>query len=487
MATIATKTQQTEAYSGNMMDLNLKKLSEQVIVITGASSGIGLATARMAAEKGAKVVAAARGTEALRQLVDELKSQGHQAAWVEADVGKEEDVNRIAETAIREFGRFDTWVNNAAVTIFGEAMDVTIEDMRQMFETNFWSVVYGSRAAVKHFKQRGVPGALINVGSYFGNRGVVLQSTYSSTKFALHGWTESLRMELEKAKIPVAVTLIHPGRVDTPYNEHAVSYLEKQPSHVGMVYKPEAVADAILYAAAHPKRDMYVGFQSKFFTLMGQLAPRFTDKFMESTMYRTQTADRPSQPKDDNALYQAGSGMKERGSNIGWKRNRSIYVQLTKRPILSLAVAGVGVAALMMARSNKQPTEEFGANPYPYKPVDTGMDTNRYPDTFRETGYQPQAYQTSTYQPETYQPSTYQPPTPSPVSNPAPDQEESVIISRAAVDHPHNEFAIDLTDTLVPPETAVIDANSAIMPEESMDTRRDRPDLSDPNDRMVIR
>ncbi len=120
----------------------------------------------------------------------------------ESGYRKEEDVNRIAETAISTFGRFDTWVNNAAVSIFGHAMDVTVDDMKRMFDTNFWGPVYGTRATVKHYTSRGVPGALINVGSLFGDRGTVIQSAYASAKFALHGWTESIRMELEKNRHP---------------------------------------------------------------------------------------------------------------------------------------------------------------------------------------------------------------------------------------------------------------------------------------------
>lgn len=198
--------------------MNLKKLENQVIVITGASSGIGLVTARMAASKGAKVVVAARNEDALKKLVEEFRDQGYSAIYVKADVGREEDISR-------------------------------------MFDTNFWSVVYGTKAAVKHFKDRGVPGALINVGSIFGDRGTVIQSTYAAAKFAVHGWTESVRMELKREKAPVSVTLIHPGRIDTPYNEHARSYLDKQPTHRGMIYPPEAVAEAILYSAENPKRD----------------------------------------------------------------------------------------------------------------------------------------------------------------------------------------------------------------------------------------
>lgn len=280
-----TNTEQIEKQQNPKTKLKLKKVKDQVIVITGATSGIGLVTARMAAEKGAKVVAAARNEEALQELVDEVKKKGHEAIYVKADVGKEEDVNRIAETAISTFGQFDTWVNNAAVSVFGHAMDVTTEDMKRVFDTNFWGPVYGTRAAVKHFTSRGGPGALINVGSLFGDRGTVIQSTYASAKFALHGWTESIRMELEKEQAPVSVTLIHPGRIDTPYNEHARSYLDKQPAHYrSMIYPPEAAAEAILFAAEHPKRDMYIGSQAKAIAMLGALFPRLTDRLMEKIM-----------------------------------------------------------------------------------------------------------------------------------------------------------------------------------------------------------
>ncbi|OEC78731.1 MULTISPECIES: SDR family oxidoreductase [Bacillus] len=343
-----TNTEQLEQQSPKKK-LKLKKVKDQVIVITGATSGIGLVTARMAAEKGAKVVAAARNEDALQELVDEVKKKGHEAIYVKADVGKEEDVNRIAETAISTFGRFDTWVNNAAVSVFGHAMDVTTEDMKRVFDTNFWGPVYGTRAAVKHFTSRGGPGALINVGSLFGDRGTVIQSTYASAKFALHGWTESIRMELEKEQVPVSVTLIHPGRIDTPYNEHARSYLDKQPAHYrSMIYPPEAAAEAILFAAEHPKRDMYIGSQAKAIAMLGALFPRLTDRLMEKIMYYSQHAERPSKPREESALYHAGYGMHDRGTNKGWLRSRSYYAKATKRPAVTAAVA-VGLACVWAA------------------------------------------------------------------------------------------------------------------------------------------
>src|SRR5699024_6718828 len=334
--------------------LRLKSLQEQVIVITGASSGIGLATARMAAAKGANIVAAARNEDALQQLTDELQQKGTNAVYVKADVGLEEDVIKIAKTAIQTFGRFDTWVNNAGITIYGHAMDVTIEDMKKMFATTIWGVVYGSRVAVKHFKEQGSPGALINVGSLFDDRGTVLQSTYAAAKFAVHGWTENIRMELDKEKAPISVTLIHPGRNDTPYNEHGKSYLNLQPAHRGMLYPPQAVAEAILHAAEYPKRDMYVGSQAKLVQLLGTLFPRTADYLMKIIMYPTQHANRPSKPQEENALYEAGYGLKERGTNIGWKRKGSMYVKMSKNPIMSIVALGsVGFAVWAMTRKKK--------------------------------------------------------------------------------------------------------------------------------------
>ncbi len=254
--------------------------------------------------------------------------------------------------AIAEFGSFDTWVNNAGISIFGRCEEVSIPDMKRMFDTDFWGVVYGSRAAVKHFRQRGSSGALINVGSFLGDRAVAVQSTYSAAKHAVHGWTDALRMELEEEKAPVSVTLIHPGRIDTPYNEHARSYMPKQPAHRGMIYPPEAVAEAILYAAEHPKRDMFVGFQAKFLAVLGALSPRLTDKLMEIWAFPSQQSDRPSRDREDNALYRAGYGMHERGTHQGWIRSGSLYVKAEKHPVLTtMAVASLGVTILLLGAS----------------------------------------------------------------------------------------------------------------------------------------
>ncbi|WP_202910414.1 SDR family oxidoreductase [Hymenobacter sediminis] len=362
----------------NSLNLKLKPLHQQTIVITGASSGIGLVTARMAARKGARVVLAARNADAIRQLAEEINSQGGHALAVPTDVGNEEDMARLAAAATAEFGGFDTWVNNAGVSIFGHCDEVSIPDMKRMFDTNYWGVVYGSRLAVQHYKRRHEPGALINIGSFFGDRATPVQSTYCASKHALHGWTNALRMELEVEKAPVSVTLIHPGRIDTPYNEHAQSYFEHQVAHRGMVYPPEAVADAILFAAAHPRRDMYVGFQAKALTLAGHLAPRIMDKVMEALIYPTQIdPKRPSRNSETSALHQAGYGLQERGSHEGWFRSGSLYVQAEKHPLLAAAaVAGLGTAAWMLTkRRNGHGTSQATAAEAAPTPVEPAVST----------------------------------------------------------------------------------------------------------------
>ncbi|MDE1548344.1 SDR family oxidoreductase [Jeotgalibaca caeni] len=332
----------------NFKDITLKKVNYQTMVLTGATSGIGLVTARMAAAKGTKLVLVARNEEALKQLTEEITAKGTQAVYVKADVSKEEDIQKIVETAIRTFGGFDTWVNNASVTIYGHITDIPVEDMRQLFEINYWGVVYGSLAAVHHFKEKGSPGALINVGSVIGNRGTPIQSVYSSSKFAVHSFTDGLRMELEKEQVPISVSQIHPAKINTPYTDHATSYIDHHPSHQAMMYPPESVAEAILFAAEKPVRDMYVGTHSKVMALLGTLAPRFTDRYMEKLFY-PELYDPHRVAKEPSAgnLYESKTDLSERGSNIGWERKTSWMVKAKKYPTLTkAAVLGVGLAAL---------------------------------------------------------------------------------------------------------------------------------------------
>jgi len=325
------------------MNVQLKKLSDQVIVITGASSGIGLATARMAARARARLVLAARNDAALAQLVEEIRQAGGQAVHVETDVGSEADVRRVADEAIRAFGGFDTWVNNAGASVYGRALEVPIDDMRRVFETNVWGVIYGSRVACEHLRQRG--GALINIGSEVSDKAAPLQGIYSASKHAVKGWTDALRMELEDEGAPISVTLIKPGPIDTPYTEHAKNYLADQPKHAPPVYAPESVAEAILHAATTPVRDLFVGSGAKLVSSMSKWAPRLTDKVVGKMLISGTHSGRPRRGRE--ALHQPGEGLRERGDYPGMVRN-SLYTRATMHPAITSAAA-VGLGLLVAA------------------------------------------------------------------------------------------------------------------------------------------
>lgn len=273
-----------------------KPLKDQVIVITGASSGIGLATAREAARRGAKVVLASRNGEELHHITDEIRAAGGSAIAVAADVADPDAVDRIGDTAAREFGGVDTWVNNAGVSIYGKLTDIPLADKRRLFDVNFWGVVNGCRTAVRLIRNHG--GTIINVGSEVSDRAIPLQGIYSASKHAVKGYTDALRMELEHDELPIFVTLVKPSAINTMYPEHARSYLEEGvPALPPPVYAAEVVAGAILHCAEKPLRDIIVGGVGKTQVVLSYLAPRLTDRFMERAMWNQQTRADRDQPR----------------------------------------------------------------------------------------------------------------------------------------------------------------------------------------------
>lgn len=342
--------------------MKLKKLRDQVVVITGATSGIGLATARMAAKRGAKLVLVARTEPALCALAEELQTAGTDAIYVKADVSVENDLKAVRDAACIEFGGFDTWINNAAVSIYGKVTDVPIEDHRQLFETNYWGVVYGSLIAADHLATKG--GAIINVGSTLSDRAIPIQGTYCASKHAVKGFTDTLRMELEHDKVPVSVTLIKPGTINTPYPQHAKNYLPTDPALPSPVYPPSIVAEAILYAAENPVRDLYVGGSAKALSMAGYYAPNLTDKFMERTMFEVDHRERHS-PAQHKALHQPSGELKETGDYEGHVAKTSLYTKARLHPRIAagsfafLATA-LGYALLRRTASNGGGTQTKG-------------------------------------------------------------------------------------------------------------------------------
>jgi short-subunit dehydrogenase len=278
------------------MSVKLKPIHQQVIVITGASSGIGLATAQTAAKKGAKVVLAARSAETLNEAARRIAADGGEALSVACDVSDRAQVNRLAQEAIARFGRIDTWVNDAGIAIYGRLDEVSEQDNRRLFETNFWGVVHGSLAALPHLKRHG--GALINLGSEVSEAAIPLLGMYTASKHAVKGFTDTLRIEIEELdQAPVSITLIQPTAVDTPFPQHARNYQDKEAKLPTPQIDPQQVADAILEAAATPTRSKKVGVMAVVNTTMAKAVPSVGDKMAAMQADRQHSDEPPRHPE----------------------------------------------------------------------------------------------------------------------------------------------------------------------------------------------
>jgi NAD(P)-dependent dehydrogenase (short-subunit alcohol dehydrogenase family) len=331
------------------MALLLRPLAEQVVVITGASSGIGLVTARRAAAAGARVVLAARNERDLAAAIDSIRELGGRAICCVTDVADFDQVKRLGETAVGEFGHVDTWVNNAGVSIYGRCTEVPIADMRRQFDVNYWGQVHGMLTAVELLRRRG--GALINVASAVADRAIPLQGNYSATKYAIKAFTDTLRMELEEAGIPISLTLVKPGSIDTPLFAKAKSLLGVEPQPIPPVYAPEVVARVILEAAERPVRDVIAGGMGKVVSLGEKLSPRLTDKYMERNTFDSQKTDAPiADARPDNLHAPVDHDGGERGRYRGRVHERSVYTAAVTHPARAALIGTAAGAALYVGR-----------------------------------------------------------------------------------------------------------------------------------------
>lgn len=324
--------------------------ADQVVVITGASSGIGRATALEFARRGARVVCAARTAPALDSLVAEIIEDGGEAISVPTDVTDAAAVRVLAEAAEAAFGRIDTWVNDAAVAVWGRVEDITDEEFEQVMRVNFMGQVHGVHAALPALRRAG-GGVLIGVSSMEGVRAVPLHAPYTASKWALRGLYDCLRMELMEAKEPIAVTTILPGPIATPFFEHARSKVGAMPKPPPPVYAPEVVARAIVKASVAPTREVPVGGAAIGFYLGQRFSPALSDAVMSLRRLAVdaQRANRPDTGTDnvDGAVDEPG---RVRGSHVGRVLEHSAFTALfgqRKRPtelVKGLRGGGSGVA-----------------------------------------------------------------------------------------------------------------------------------------------
>jgi short-subunit dehydrogenase len=304
-----------------------RPINEQVVVITGASSGIGRETALQFARVGASIVLAARNDKALDEVKQEVERLGGKAHVVVTDTAEWEQVSQLADEAEKNFGRIDTWVNNSSVSQYATVEEMTVEEIDRVIRINLMGQIHGAKAALPVMKRQG-RGTIINVASVLAARSVPLQSAYCAAKHGIKGFTEALRLELEHEKSGINVTLILPSSINTPLFNHARSKLGVTPMPIPPVYEPRVVAESILFAAEHPRRDIVVGGAGKFMIIAERISPALLDRFMllKGQMWKKQKTDRP-----DNGQDNLDQPMIETGSTTGDFGEKSKSVSLYTR------------------------------------------------------------------------------------------------------------------------------------------------------------
>ncbi|MGB5963437.1 MAG: SDR family oxidoreductase [Coleofasciculaceae cyanobacterium] len=330
--------------------MQLKPISQQVVAVVGASSGIGRLTALQFAKKGAKVVVSARSQDGLETLVKEIQLQGGEAVAVVADVMHFEQVKAIAEKAVTEYGRLDTWVHAAATGIIAPFEKITPEEFEQVIDVNLMGQVYGAMAALPHLKHEG-RGALIHISSMEGRRALPLQSPYSAAKHGVEGFLESLRVELQHEGIPISITSVKPSVINTPYYNKVQTKIGVKPTGIPPYYEPSLVADAILYVAEHPTRDYIVGDVGKALDILQRLSPEIVDALLVLVGFQGQMTTEPKSETAPNNVFEAIPGYDKVEGDFGNLAIPSVSDWFDQNPPLkwgAIAATTLGAAALAM-------------------------------------------------------------------------------------------------------------------------------------------
>jgi len=333
----------------------------QTVVITGASGGIGRATARLFGEQGASVGLIARGRAGLEGAAREVEAAGGTALPIEADVADHAQVEAAAGQVEDKLGPIDVWVNCAFASVFAPFAEISPEEFRRVTEVSYLGFAYGTMAALARMRPRDA-GTIVQVGSALGERSIPLQSAYCGAKHAINGFTSALRCELLHEGSRVAITVVQMPAVNTPQFSWVRSRLPRHPQPVPPIYQPEVAARAVAVAAAHPRRREYwVGASTVATITVNRIAPALLDRYLARTGYRSQqTAGRTAERGPGNLWQPAdGPGEADHGAHGAFddrSHPRSAQLWLTRhaRAVAgtTAAAAGAGLAALLRRRSH---------------------------------------------------------------------------------------------------------------------------------------
>lgn len=338
--------------------MQLKPIADQIVVIVGASSGIGRETDLRFAQKGAKLVISARSESGLSSLEEEIRQMGGNATSVVADVSEFEQVQTIADRAIAVYGRMDTWVHSSATAVFSTFEELTPQEFKRVIDVTLMGQVYGAMIALPHLKREG-RGALIHISSMEGRRALPFQSAYSSAKHGIEGFLESLRVELKHEGVPISITSIKPSVINTPFYNKGKTKLGVKPTGIPPYYQPSLVAEAILYTAEHPTRDFIVGDVGKVLDVLQRLSPELIDYLLMTIGFQGQKTNEQKTEDATNNLYDPAPE---------YDRVEGDFSQLTVPSITDwidrhlpvggtaavLGMAGLGLLALHALKNDKQ-------------------------------------------------------------------------------------------------------------------------------------
>jgi NADP-dependent 3-hydroxy acid dehydrogenase YdfG len=323
---------------------------DQVVVVTGASSGVGRACARAFGARGARVGLIARNAEALEAAAAEIRQAGGEALVCPLDVADAEAVEAAAASAERQWGRIDTWVNCAMATVFAPVADTTPEEYRRVTEVTYLGYVHGTLAALRRMRPRD-QGTIIQIGSALAYRSIPLQSAYCAAKAAIRGFTDSLRTELIHDRSHVRLSMLQLPAVDTPQSLRQRNKLDRQQQPVPPLFSPESIAEMVVWAAEHAPREMLIGRPTVQAVWAQKLVPRLLDWYLGRTGYDSQMIDAPNRQQDDILFHTLPGDPGAHGPYRGRERGADPQMWLRRHPravaatALAAAVA-LGIAAL---------------------------------------------------------------------------------------------------------------------------------------------